>query len=110
MQAALHQDAGAAKRDRLVDLFGNFLKRADVSVGGAGPPIKRTKRADDIADVCVIDISVNDVSDYVAGMLALANLIGRRAHPGDVVRLEQRRAVFAGESFTVKYAIQNWLN
>src|ERR1051326_5706143 len=110
VQSALHQNASAAERNRLVDLFANCVDRLHVGIRRAGPPIKRTERADDVADVRVIDVSVDDVSDYVGGMLALANLVRRRSDFGNLVGFKKRRAVFRRQSLTIKHAIKNWLN
>ena len=67
MQAALHQHAGAAESDRLVDPFADLVDRMHVRVGLARPAIKRAERADDVADVRVIDVAVDDVGDDVGG-------------------------------------------
>ena len=65
MQPALHQNAGAAQRDCLVNLCANFVERAHVSVGRARPPVERAESADDIADVRVVDVAIDDVGDDV---------------------------------------------
>ena len=66
MQPALHQHAGAAERDRLVDPLADLFDRMHVSVRLAGPAIERAERADDVAHVGVIDVAVDDVGDDVA--------------------------------------------
>ena len=88
MQSALHQNAGATERDRLVDLFANLFKRAHVSVGCAGPAVERAESADDVAHVRVVDVPIDDVSDDIVRMLALANLVCRRAYLRDFERFE----------------------
>src|SRR5437879_2609139 len=88
MQTALHQNACAAERDRLVDLFANLFKRAHVSVGCAGPAVERAERADDVANVRVVNVSIDDVGDDVVRVLALANLVSRRAYLRDFERFE----------------------
>ena len=110
MQSALHQHAGAAERDRLVDLLADLFERAHVSVGRAGPAIERAERADDVADVRVVDVAIDDVGDDVVGMSALANFIGGGAHCCDVVRFEQLRAFLDGHAFAREHAIENRLN
>src|SRR5689334_22003435 len=110
MQTALHQHARAAKRDRLVDLLANLVERADVSIRRTGPTIERAERADDVADVCVVDVAIDDVGDDVVGMAARAYLVGCSANARDVVRLEEERAFVNAHALTGKHAIENWLN
>ena len=110
MQPALHQNARAAQRDCLVNLFANLFERAHVSVRRARPSIERAEGADDVADVRVVDVSIDDVGDDVVGLLALANLVGGRADFRDVVRFEQRRAVVGGQSFPGERAVEDGLN
>ena len=98
MQSTLHQHAGAAERDRLVDLLADLVERADVSVGRAGTAIERAEGADDVADVRVVDVAIDDVGDDVVRVAARAYLVSRDAHPRDVVRFEQRRAFFRGHA------------
>ena len=69
MQPALHQNARAAEGDRLVDPFADLLDRMDVCVRLARPPVERTERADDVADVRIIDVTVDDVGDDVGRIL-----------------------------------------
>src|SRR5437016_3699961 len=75
MQPTLHQHAGAAERNRLVDLFANLFYRAHVSVGRAWPAIECAEGADDVADVRVVDIAINDVGDDVVRVAAPANFV-----------------------------------
>ena len=110
MQPALHQNARAAQRDRLVNLFANFIERAHISVRRAGPAIEGAERADDVADVRVVDVAVDDVGDDVVGMLALANLVRGRADFRDVVRFEQRRAVVCRQSLPASARSRMGLN
>src|SRR5215813_1120267 len=100
MQSALHQNAGAAERDGLVDLLADLFERADVRVRRSGPAIERAERTDYVADIRVIDVAIDDVGDDVIRMAARADLIGSDAHPGDVMRLEQRCAFCNGHALT----------
>ena len=110
MQPSLHQNTGAAQRDCLVNLLADFVERAHVSVGRARPSIERTEGADHVANVRVVNVSIDDVGDDVVGMLALANLVRRRADFRDVVRLEQRRAIVGSQSDTGERPFENRLN
>ena len=110
MKATLHQNAGATERDRLIDLFTDFIYRAHVSIGCAGPAIERAEGADHVADVCIIDIPVDDVGDNVVGMATLAKLVGRCANAGDVKGFEQRGAILCAESAAIEPFFQDSLN
>src|SRR5258708_2654053 len=85
MQPALHQNACATQRNRLVDLLANLIDSAHVGVRRAGPSIERAERADDVADVRVIYVAIDDIGDDVVRMTTLANLVGRGANARDVV-------------------------
>src|ERR1051326_2919738 len=109
-QPALHQNARGAKRNRLVDFFGNLLERAHVGVRRSRPAIERAECASHVADVGVVDVSIDDVSDYVLGMFSLANLVCSRSDFGNLVGFKKRHAAFRRQSLTIKHAIKNWLN
>src|ERR1700694_5762052 len=85
MQPALHQHSRTAERDGLVNLRANLIHRAHISVRGTGPSIKGAEGADHVADVGVVDVSIDDVGDDVVRVTALANLIRSRADFGHVV-------------------------
>src|SRR5437016_3617390 len=85
MQSSLHQHARAAERNRLINLVANLVDGADVSVGRARPSIERAEGANHIADVRVIDVAINDVSDDVVRMITTPNLIGGRADSRHVI-------------------------
>ena len=110
VQSALHQHARATQRDRLVNLLANFVERAHVSIGRAGPPIERAERADNVADVRVIDVAIDDVGDDVVRVTPPANLVSGRADARDVIRLEQRRALAGGHPLSGERLIENRLN
>src|ERR1044072_6281965 len=107
MQSSLHKHAGAAERDRLVDLFANGLDWLHIGIWRAGPAIERAERADDVADIRVVDIPIDDAGDHVAGMATLTNLVGRIANRRHVVRFEQSCAVADAQALAVEHAIQN---
>src|SRR5206468_7497957 len=68
MQPTLHQDARPAERNRLVNLRADLINRAHVSIGRARSSIERAESAYDIADVCIVDIPIDDVGDDVVEM------------------------------------------
>jgi hypothetical protein len=109
VQSALHQHARAAERDRFVNLLSDFVERAHVGVGRAGAPVKSTEGADYVADVRVIDVAVNDVSDNLIRVPALPNFIGSDAEASNLVRFEQRGAFFGRHALTRQHSIENTL-
>ena len=110
MQSPLHQHSGPAQRNRLVYLRGNFIDCAHVRIRRARASIKSAERADNIADVRIVDVPVDNVGDDVVGMPPTANFVSRSADPSDIVRLEQRGAVSRRQSLAGERAIQNRLN
>jgi len=85
MQTTLHQDSGAAECDCLIDLLTNLFKRSDVCVGRTRSPIKRAEGADDVANVCVVHISIDDVGNYIPGVPVRPYYIRGGAHRGEIM-------------------------
>src|SRR6185369_4497991 len=110
VESALHEDAGAAERDRLVDLLADLFEAADVSVRGARTAIERAESADNVTDIRVVDVAIDDVRDDVIEMMARAYLIRSRTHTRYVVRFEQGCAFLNAHALTCEDAIENWLN
>ena len=110
MQSALHQNARAAQRNRLVNLRADFIDGADVSIRRTGPAIECAEGADNVADICVVDVAIDDVGDDVVRMAAPANFISRCADPRDVVRFQQRRAVCGRQAVSAENFVQKRLN
>src|ERR1043165_6380512 len=76
----------------------------------AGPAIERTEGADHVADVRVVDVAIDDVSDDIVRMAARADFISGNAHACDVVRFEQRAALIGRHPLAVEHAIKYQLN
>src|SRR5947209_2996997 len=110
VQTALHQHARAAERDGLVNLLANLLEGSDIRVGLSGPPVESAEGADDVADVRVVDVAVNDVRDDASGVLATPNLVRRRAHSRDVVRLEKDGALLRRHASARENAVEDGLD
>ncbi len=64
MQAALHQNAGAAQIDRLLDLVEDRFLRKDVAFLVPHRTVERAEAAVLGAEVRVVDIAVDDVGDH----------------------------------------------
>src|SRR5204862_154314 len=88
MQSSLHQHSGPAQRNRLVYFRANFIDRAHVRVRRPRASIKSAERADNIADIRIVDVPVDDVSDDVVGMTPAANFVGRGAHPRHIAKIK----------------------
>src|SRR5438552_2055501 len=110
MQSALHQNAGAAEFYCLVDPFADLFDRMNVSVRLSGPPIKRTERADDVANIGIIDVTVDYVRDDLGIVLALPYLVGGDADAGEIARLEQRCAILCRQPMASEDLVENRLN
>src|ERR1051325_5451084 len=110
MQAALHQYPGSTECDGFIDLLINLVKRSYICVGCTGSPVKRAECAHNVADIRVIDIPIDYVSDDIVRMTLCANFICRNTHAGDVVRLEQRCALRRAHSLAGYHSIENCLN
>src|SRR2546423_8176410 len=76
MYAALHEDSGSTQRERLLDFFVNDMVGENVSFGVALHTVKRAEGAEFFADIRVIDIPIDDVTDDVFRMQALPDPIG----------------------------------
>ena len=75
VMAALHQHLRTAKRDGFLDLFVHLVERDDIGIVVLFHAVKRAEFAINVADVCVIDIAVNDVgNDVVAAPVEILRL------------------------------------
>ena len=63
VMAALHQNLRPAQGDRFLDFFVHLIEGDDVRVQVLFRPIKGAEFAIDIADIGVVDIAIDDVSD-----------------------------------------------
>ncbi len=110
MQPALHQHAGAAEGDGFVDPLLDLFDRMNVGVRLSGPSVKSTEGTDDIADICVIDVAVDDVCDHVGRVLTHPDLVRGQADTDKIVRFQQLGAVVSGQSFARKRPVENRLD
>ena len=98
MQAALHQDAGAAQVEGLLDLLRRSISlRQDVAFGVAHGPVEGAEAAVLGAEVGVVDVAVDDVGDDAFGMQLAADGVGLHADADQVVGAEQVERFFAGD-------------
>src|SRR5437879_8080679 len=110
MQSALHQNACATERNRLVNLRANLVDRAHVGVGRARPAIERAESTHDVADIRIVNVSIDDVGDDVIRVTRFANFISRGADASYVVGLEQFGAIIGVQTLANQRLVQNRLN
>ena len=86
MMPALHENLRAAECERLLDLLVHLGERDDVGIVVLLRAVERAEFAIDVADVGVIDVAINDVSDdFVATTIVgifpgnLTSPVGERA-------------------------------
>ncbi len=88
VQAALHEDAGAAEAEGLADFFEDDFLRVHVAFVVAERAVKGAEAAIFGADVGVVDIAIDDVADHAFGMQLAADLVGGHAEADQVVAAE----------------------
>src|SRR6185312_9213054 len=89
VQAALHQDAGAAEVDRLADLVEDHFLRVHVAFLMPRRAVKGAEAAIFGAEIRVIDIAIDDVADHALGVQLAAHLIAGHAEAHQVVAIEE---------------------
>src|SRR6516225_2425147 len=85
MQSTLHQNPGASKINRFLDLVEDLFLRQDVSFLVAHRAIERAEAAILGAEVRVVDIPVDDVGNDAFRMKLLSHRIRRHPDPDKVV-------------------------
>ncbi len=91
MMAALHQQAGAAEREGLLDLLVDHRLGQQVALAPvAGAAVEGAEVAVGDADVRVVEVAVDDEGDPARVGAARAELVGGTADREQVARLEQR--------------------
>src|SRR5579884_2261090 len=101
MNAPLHQDAGSSKLQGLFDFLVDYMVGQDVGFGVALYTVKRTKRAELFADVRVINIAVDDVTNDIIRMQALPDVIGRFAQVHQVRFFKQTDSLVGRDAFSI---------
>ena len=97
MQAALHENAGAAQVDGLLDLVEDDFLGQDVAFGVAHGPVEGAEAAVFGAEVGVVDVAVDDVGDDALGMQLAAHGVGLHADADQVVGPKQIEGFCAGD-------------
>ncbi len=89
VQAALEQNASAAKFQHFVNFLVNFLERKDVAILGAERAVKRAEGTILGAEIRVIDVAVDLVSDDARIVFLQAHFVRGHADADEVIGFEQ---------------------
>ncbi len=101
VNAALEKNSGPSQIDRLLDFLADLIEGQDVGLGILrGRTIERAELATVDADVCVVDVAIDDVGRDLRVVLPVANLVGRGAEREEISLLEQRHRVGLGETLS----------
>ena len=89
--AALHEDGGAAERQRLLDLLEDDGLGQRVALAGvARPAVERAELAVGVTDVGVVQVAVDDERDHAGLGRAVAQLVRDPADGHQVARAQER--------------------
>src|SRR5438309_11571266 len=100
MQATLHQNSGAAEFDGFANLVVDRIQIEDVPLFGFGSfqwTIKRAECAVLGAEVRVINVAIDDVSDHALGMQFTAHGVSFHADADQVIGAKQIYSLYFGE-------------
>ncbi len=87
MQAALHQDAGAAQIDGLLNLVEDHVLGMHVAFLVAHGPVEGAEAAILGAEIGVVDVAVDDVADHAVRVQLAADRVGRHADADQIVAI-----------------------
>ena len=92
IEPTLHQNLAGlglvtAKGHQLVDFSKDLLVRQNVALDGAGCPVKGTEVALDPADIGVVDIAADIISDDLLGVLLQPRPMRQHPQLGEIVVL-----------------------
>src|SRR5687768_11314560 len=82
----------------------------NVCIRFSGATIESAERADDVADVCVINVAVDYVCDDIRRVVPHADLVRGEADAYEIPGVEELRTVFGGESFAGNCLIEDRLD
>jgi hypothetical protein len=101
--SALHQETGAAQRERLLDLLEDDRLRQEVTLTPvAGAPVERAEVAVGDADVRVVQVAVDDEGDAGRVDLAVAEYVRSASDGDEIPRVEQRDRVVVRDPLPVE--------
>src|ERR1017187_199254 len=94
MQPALHENAGAAEVDGLLNLLVDSLVGEDVAFGVAHGPVESAEAAELGTEIGVVDVAIDDVGNDSLGVPLAAHRIGSHADADQVVGSKQSQRLF----------------
>src|ERR1051325_7683843 len=97
VQAALQQDSRAAELEHLVDFLVNLLEGKDVAVLRTERAVERAEGTIFSAEIRVIDVAVDLVSDDARIVFLEAKLVGFHAHAHEIVGFEHLERLLFGQ-------------
>src|SRR5262245_8099628 len=107
MYSTLHQDSCSSQRQRLFDLLEDDVIRQDVGIRTSFNAVESTELAEFLANVCVIDLPVNDVADDIVRVQSLADMVRRVRQIEQVGLFKQELSITHGDSFSVTHRFQD---
>src|SRR5262249_33287834 len=111
MVPALHQQAGAAECQRLLDLLEDHRVRQEVALTRvAWAAVERAELAVRVADVRVVEVAIDDERDARRVGLAVSNLVRGTPDRDEVAGLEQRQRLVVGDALTVAGLVEDRRN
>ena len=108
MQSALHQNAGAAQVDGLLNLVEDHFLRMHVAFRMAHGPVEGAEAAIFRAEIRVVDVAIDDVADDAVRMQLAAHRVGRHADADQVVAVEIVDRFLPGHH-TVTFRGSEWI-
>ena len=94
VNATLHQNSSSAESKGLLDFLVDHMIRQHVSLWVTLHPIEGTKRTKFPANICVVDVAIDDVADDVIRMEALPNKIGAGGQVDQICLSKQVHRLF----------------
>jgi hypothetical protein len=108
MMPALHEKGGTAEGECLLDLLEDHRLRQEIALAPvARAPVERAEVAVGVANVRVVQVSVDDERDAPAVDLAVAKLVGSASDGYEVAAFEQRERVLVRNALAVERLVQN---
>src|SRR5262249_42900416 len=108
MMSALHQQAGAAERECLLDLLEDDRLRQEVALARvAGTAVEGAELAVRVADVRVVEVPVDDEGDPRRVGLAVADLVRSTADRDEVARLQQGQRLVVRDALAVERPLED---
>src|ERR1700722_15857963 len=95
VQSALHQNAGTAEVDGLLNLVENHFLRMDVAFRMTHGPVERAEAAILGAEIRVVDIAIDNVAHHPVRVQLAANGISRHPDANEVVAVIKFKCFFA---------------